>query len=125
MKFVFIVNFEHISYIFIVFLLLTLNRVNVNWVLYKILHYAVVLSLLNRVSCVPACQRDLHANVLVCQRGLRDCVPTCQKCANFSFLRGNVPINVLTCYKACQFINLVCQRAKERADFPNILLAKC
>ena len=69
-------------------------------------------SLLNCVPCVPACPRA------ACQRGLRANVSTCQptyrKRANFSFLRASVP----KCHTTCQCINLACQRAKRRANFP-------
>ena len=64
--------------------------------------------------CVPAW--------FTCQRA---CVPSCQNRASFSFLRANVPINVLTCHVACQFFNLACQRAKRRANFSDIPLTKC
>ena len=60
----------------------------------------------------------------MCQRGLRAHVPKCQTCASFSFLRANVPINMLTCHrcancsawcanmpKANQLFNFTCQKA--------------
>ena len=49
--------------------------------------------------------RGLRANVLECQR------------ANPSFLRTSMPMNVSTCYRACQCFNLVCQHAKRYANF--------
>ena len=45
--------------------------------------------------------RDMRASVVY--------VPKCPR-ANFSFLRANVPINVP---RVCQFLNLVCERAKD------------
>ena len=33
---------------------------------------------------------------------------TCQKCANFSFLFANIPINMPTCRTACQYFDLTC-----------------
>ena len=71
-----------------------------------------LVSLLNRVPCVPVCQRGLRGNALGCQRGLR---------ANFSLLRANVPINVPTCYTACQCFNSACQLAIWRASFSKVL----
>ena len=86
-------------------------------------------SLLNRVPCVPACERGLRANVMIaCHLGLRANVPACQRAESVPsshFSRANVPKNVPTCQRACQFFNLLCQRAKERANFSNIPLTKC
>ena len=85
-------------------------------------------------ACVPTwstCQRACVPARFTCQRGLRANVPACQKRANFSFSRANVPMNVPTCYKACQFFTLSCQffkmayqHAKDRTNFPNISLTK-
>ena len=49
-------------------------------------------------------------------------LPTCQKRINFSFLRANVPINVLTCHTMCKCFNLTCQHAKSHRNFQIVLL---
>ena len=59
-------------------------------------------------ACVPTCCMPTWST---CQRV---CVPTYRKRANFSFLRASVP----KCHTTCQCINLACQRAKRRANFP-------
>ena len=64
-----------------------------------------------------ACQYGLHANMVVCQRGLRVNMPACQKYANLSFLHAKMPIKVSTCHMACQKFNLMCQHAKQHANF--------
>ena len=61
-----------------------------------------------------------------CQRGLHADLSSCQKCAKFSFLRKDVPINVLSCQrratfstwlakvpKASQFFNFTRQKASQ------------
>ena len=62
----------------------------------------------------------LRANVVYVPH---TCVPawfTCQRAwvsKSVPTSHFYVPINVLTCHKACQCFNLVCQRAKWRANF--------
>ena len=74
---------------------------------------------------MPTCLRASVVYMLTCLRASAIYVPTCQKRANFVFLPTNVPINVPTCYTACQCFNLACQRSKRRAKFSSIPLKKC
>ena len=76
-------------------------------------------SLLNYMPCVPTFLRVSAVYV-----------PTCLR-ANFLFLRASVPMNLPTCYRACQFFSLSCQffnlgyqHTKDHASFSNISLTK-
>ena len=57
-------------------------------------------------------------------RAMRVCLPTCLRASMVyvpTYLRANVPkgyqLLILTCHKACQCFNLVCQCAKQHANF--------
>ena len=80
-------------------------------------------------ACVPTWSTWQHVCVpawFVCKRA---CVPKCQKRAKFSFLRANVPINVLTCQhanfstwrakvsKASHFFSFACQNVCQSSNY--------
>ena len=85
-------------------------------------------TLFHFVTCEFANSRAMRACVSTCLRASTVYVPTClcarvvyanvPKRANFSFLRANVPMNVPTYYKACQFFTLSCQFLTWRTNMP-------
>ena len=74
---------------------------------------------------IPTCLRARVVDVPTCLRASVVDVPSCLRVnvpinANFS-LRATLPINVLMFHTACQWSNVACQRAKQRASFSNWL----
>ena len=84
------------------------------------------------MSCMSECQRACmrawftyqRACVPVWFRCQRDCVPTCQKCANLSFLRANVSINVPTAIRHANFSTWPINLPKGKPIFQTFVLQK-
>ena len=85
-------------------------------------------------ACVPTwstCQRACVPARFTCLRASVVYVPTYLRAKSVPTSHFHVPMNVPTCYKACQFSTLSCQffkmayqHAKDRTNFPNISLTK-
>ena len=91
------------------------------WVWLTISKQYLILSLLNCMAFVPVCQHGLCTNIFVCQHGLCGNVLACQHAKSVQTSHFYVPINVVTCYKKFQCLNMMCYHAKRHANFSDIL----